>query len=68
MSVTEHPNHRVFDDMSTEDLEGILRMDSYGAENDEYDTDAILYIMEVVAKRKRQSGSAEAQALSLIHI
>ena len=63
MSVTEHPNHRVFDDMSTEDLEGILRMDSYGAENDEYDTDAILYIMEVVAKRKRQSGSAEAQAL-----
>lgn len=63
MSVTEHSNHSMFDDMSTEDLEGILRMDSYSAENDEYDTDAILYIMEVVAKRKRQSGSAEAQAL-----
>ena len=63
MSVSEHSNHSMFDDMSTEDLEGILRMDSYGAENDKYDTDAILYIMEVVAKRKRQSGSAEAQAL-----
>ena len=62
MSVSEHSNHSMFDDMSTEDLEGILRMDSYGAENDKYDTDAILYIMEVVAKRKRQSGSAEAQA------
>lgn len=62
MSVSEHSNHSMFDDMSTEDLEGILRMDSYSAENDEYDTDAILYIMEVVAKRKRKSGSPEAQA------
>ena len=65
MSVTKHPDHSLFDDMRTEDLEEILRMDSYdayGAENDKYDTDTILYIMEVVAKRKRKSGSPEAQA------
>lgn len=65
MSVTKHPDYSLFDDMRTEDLEEILRMDSYdayGAENDKYDTDTILYIMEVVAKRKRKSGSPEAQA------
>ena len=64
MSVPKHPDHSLFDDMRTEDLEEILRMDSYGAygaENDKYDTDTILYIMEVVAKRKRKSGSPEAQ-------
>ena len=65
MSVTKHPDYSLFDDMRTEDLEEILRMDSYdayGAENDKYDTDTILYIMEVVAKRKWKSGSPEAQA------
>lgn len=55
MSVEKHPEYPIFDTMSTEELEEILRMDSYGAADDKYDTDAILYIMEVVAQRKRTS-------------
>ena len=50
--------------MSTEELEEILRMDSYGAADDKYDTDAILYIMEVVAQRKRTSEADQKLELS----
>ena len=57
MSVEKHPEYPMFDAMSTEELEEILRMDSYGAADDKYDTDAILYIMEVVAQRKRASAT-----------
>ena len=55
MSVKKHQEYPIFDAMSTEELEEILRMDSYGAADDKYDTDAILYIMEVVSKRKSTS-------------
>ena len=63
MSVEKHPNPKypIFDAMSTEELEEILRMDSYGAADDKYDTDAILYIMGMVAQRKRTS-EAEQKA------
>ena len=57
MSVEKHSEYPMFDAMSTEELEEILRMDSYGAADDKYDTDAILYIMEVVAQRKRASAT-----------
>ena len=56
----QHHDYSMFDKMSTEELEEILRMDSYGAETDKYDTDAILYIMEVVANR--QNSSAEEKS------
>lgn len=44
-----------FDQMSTEELEGLLREDF---ESDEpSDTDAILYIMEVIARRNKETGT-----------
>lgn len=60
MSAFEHQNFHIFDTMSTNDLEDLLRMDSYGAENDQNDTDAILYIMEVLSKRRCQDGQNDA--------
>lgn len=41
----------VFNHMSTEDLENILRLDAQNSEGGEEDTDLILYIMEVLADR-----------------
>lgn len=41
-----------FDNMSTEALNEILRQDSQLPNNEESDMDAILYIMEVIAKRE----------------
>lgn len=44
-----------FDQLSTEELEGLLREDF---ESDEpSDTDAILYIMEVIARRNKETGT-----------
>jgi hypothetical protein len=44
-----------FDEMATDVLEQLLRQDFELTETDETDMDAILYIMEVVAKRKKGS-------------
>ncbi len=43
-----------FENMSTEALEEILRQDSQLPDNEESDLDAILYIMEVIAKREKE--------------
>lgn len=50
-----------FDSMSTEELEAILRMDSYGGENGKYDTDAILYILEVIDKRQNETAGEKKE-------
>ena len=42
-----------YDSMTTEELEEILRLDAEMPEGQESDTDKILYIMEVLAERKR---------------
>ena len=44
-----------YDAMTTEELEEILRLDAQTLEEQESDTDRILYIMEVLAQRKRNS-------------
>ncbi|MEA4895639.1 MAG: DUF4367 domain-containing protein [Oscillospiraceae bacterium] len=44
-----------FDSMSTEMLEDILRADSQLPDGENSDTDAILYIMEVIAKREKEN-------------
>lgn len=44
-----------YDEMSTEALEQILRLDFQASEDSESDIDAILYISEVIAKRKKSS-------------
>ena len=42
-----------FDKLSTEELREIIRQDSMLTEDEESDTDAILYIMEVLANREK---------------
>lgn len=46
-----------YDEMSTEALEEILRLDFQMSEDTESDIDAIMYISEVIAKRDKQSGA-----------
>lgn len=56
MSKQAYPDGRnfsKFDDWSTEALEEILRQDSNLPEGENHDTDLILYIMEVIAKREK---------------
>ena len=45
--------------MSTEALNEILRQDSQLPDNEESDLDAILYIMEVIAKREKEQPEFE---------
>lgn len=49
-----------YDEMSTETLEEILRMDFQMSEDAESDIDAILYISEVIAKREKDLPDVEA--------
>ena len=45
-----------YDVMTTEELEEILRLDAQAPEKQESDTEMILYVMEVLAARKRNNG------------
>jgi len=45
-----------YDEMSTEELEEILRLDMEAPEEQESDTETLLYIMGVLAKRNRENG------------
>ena len=51
------------DTMTTEELEEILRLDAEKPEGQESDTDKILYIMEVLAERKRNTSHTGKTAL-----
>lgn len=48
-----------FDKMSTEELNEILRQDSQLPDGEDSDTDAILYIMGVIAKRNQELPSSD---------
>lgn len=50
-----HPDYSKFDEMSTETLEEILRLDAQLPDNEESDMDAIIYIMEVIARREKEN-------------
>lgn len=52
-----------YDVMSTEELEEILRLDAQTPEEQESDTEMILYVMEVLAARKRNNGHTRKIAL-----
>lgn len=52
-----------YDAMTTEELEEILRLDAQALEEQESDTETILYIMEVLAARKRNNGHTGKTAL-----
>ncbi len=47
-------NYSIYDTMSTEMLEEILRADSQIPNSKDSDTDVILYIMEVIVKREKE--------------
>ncbi len=51
-----------FDQMSDEELRQILRADASKPAGEESDTECLLYIMEVLAKRSCESGSAKDPA------
>ena len=58
--MSENQNRRVgnlskYDAMTTEELEEILRLDAQALEEQESDTEMILYVMEVLAARKRNN-------------
>lgn len=52
-----------YDSMATEELEEILRLDAEMPDGQESDTNKILYIMEVLAERKRNNSHTENAAL-----
>ena len=66
--MSENQNRRIgdmskFDAMTTEMLEEILRLDVEAPEEQESDTEEILYIMEVLAQRKGNNGHTGKTAL-----
>ena len=58
-----NPDFSKYDSMSIGELEEILRADALGPERDDSDVDEILYVMEVLAKKRRQNGIAGKTAL-----
>lgn len=48
-----------YDSMTTEELEKILRLDAEAPMEQESDTELILYVMEVLAKRKNKSNTGK---------
>ena len=56
----------IYDSMTTQELEEILRLDAEMPEGQESDTDKILYIMEVLAERKRNDSHAGNTALKAL--
>lgn len=57
------PDFSKYDSMSIGELEEILRADALGPERADSDVDEILYVMEVLAKKRRQNGIAGKTAL-----
>lgn len=51
-----------FDKMAPEELKEILRMDALLTDTNENDTEMILYIMELLAKRSRESGERNSKS------
>lgn len=58
-----NPDFSKYDSMSIGELEEILRADAQGPERDDSDVDEILYVMEVLAKKRRQNDIAGKTAL-----
>jgi hypothetical protein len=51
---SKQQNYSLFDSMSTEELETILQADAQFFDGNESNTDTILYIMEVIARRESE--------------
>ena len=57
------PDFSKYDSMSIGELEEILRADALGPERADSDVDEILYVMEVLAKKRCENGTAGKTAL-----
>ena len=51
-----------YDEMTTEELEEILRLDAENTEDQESDTETLLYVMEVLTKRRMNNGHTDNTA------
>ena len=58
-----NPDFSMYDSMSIEELEEILRADAQGPERADSDVDEILYVMEVLVKKRNENGIAGKTAL-----
>ena len=56
----------IYDSMTTQELEEILRLDAEMPEGQESDTDKILYVMEVLTERKRNNSHTGNTALEAL--
>lgn len=63
MSENQNRNYSKYDTMATEELEKILRLDAASLEGEDSDTELLLYVMEVLANRRRNTDITGKTAL-----
>lgn len=59
MSEDRSRDYSKYDSMTTEELEEILRLDVSAPEGDETDTELLLYVMGVLANRRKNNGTGK---------
>lgn len=59
MSENRSRDYSKYDSMTTEELEEILRLDVSAPEGDETDTELLLYVMGVLANRRKNNGTGK---------
>lgn len=63
MSENRSRDFSSYDSMTTQELEEILRLDAEAPQEQESDTELLLYVMEVLANRKKSTGNTGKTAL-----
>ena len=63
MSENRNRDHSKYDAMTTEELEEILRLDASAPEGEDSDTELLLYVLGVLADRRRNTGITGKTAL-----
>lgn len=59
MSENWNRDHSKYDTMTTEELEQILRLDASAPEGEESDTESLLYVMGVLANRRKKNSTGK---------
>ena len=59
MSENRNRDYSRFDAMTTEELEDILRLDASAPDGEESDTELLLYVMGVLADRKKNNSTGK---------
>lgn len=63
MSENRNRDYSKYDDMTTEELEEILRLDASAPDGEDSDTELLLYVMEVLANRRKNMNITGKTAL-----